>query len=184
MATCDICGKEFKNKSGLSGHKQLAHSLEQSAPALQSTALERSTNRSDGRLEPSDKAVKESDSERSAGASEEEFDQFLEQLFEGQDGLLERSPARVLEEHVHGWTCHQCHTFAEEAYENGRQAGIAEVGDVPGVSEAVTFNREAEERNESHLSIPVKQLEQEFLHVTKTSGRLFTVENSNRSITG
>ena len=38
MATCDICGNEFKNNSGLSGHKQLAHRFESAYPSAPGAA--------------------------------------------------------------------------------------------------------------------------------------------------
>jgi len=52
MENCEICGRDFKNLSGLSGHKQLAHALDSGATEARKTASERQEERLVELLEP------------------------------------------------------------------------------------------------------------------------------------
>ena len=52
MYTCDVCGNEFKNQSGLSGHKRLAHPSDPGAQAVRQSTIQREDDRLLERLEP------------------------------------------------------------------------------------------------------------------------------------
>jgi len=94
MATCAICGNEFKNNSGLSGHKQLAHRSE----SAQASGLERSP-------------------ERFAKPSEQLQERLLEQIQEQLERLealevassvIDKMRAAAIESHKHGMSDPEC----------------------------------------------------------------------------
>ena len=92
MQTCDDCGREFKNRSGLSGHKQLTHRLESGSQSADSSATERFNERLTDRSQRL--------TERSAEALEQLISERLERIEAALDGALERymDPAQYAQE--------------------------------------------------------------------------------------
>jgi len=100
MATCDICGNEFKNNSGLSGHKQLAHRFE----SADGSALERSPERF---VKRSDQRLVQQFEERLLEQIQLQLDR-LEEL-ERASTLIDQVKAAAIEEvHKHGMSDPEC----------------------------------------------------------------------------
>jgi len=134
MFACEMCGREFKNRSGLSGHKRMIHS-ESTRPLgehLGSTS-EYSTQEL-GQHSPSTRLS----TIQALGERLEQQDEVLNTVLERLDEVLSRAP-----QHTHESSCHECHQFAEEVLNHGRGEGRAEgiqechehYQSIPGVSE-------------------------------------------------
>jgi len=124
MATCDICGNEFKNNSGLSGHKQLAHRSESGVPSALDRSPERSPKRSEQLLL-------------------EQIQWQLERLeeLEGASSLIDRMKVLAVEEHKHGMSdpeCPGCILLVSETLRVAEQKGAEEMARryeaIPGVT--------------------------------------------------
>jgi len=126
MATCDICGNEFRNNSGLSGHKQLAHRSE----SAYSSAAERSGERL---------------SKRSEQFQERLLEQIREQLerleeLERASSLIDKVKAAAIENHKHGMSdpeCPGCIDVVRQSLASAEQKGVdktvAYYDNIPGV---------------------------------------------------
>jgi len=155
MATCDICGNEFKNNSGMSGHKQLAHRFE----SADGSALERSPERF---------------TKRSDQLQERLVQQFEERLLEQIQPQLERIERAALlieevkrvaaEDHRHGMSdpeCPGCIEVVTDTLRAAEQKGIdrtvAYYEEIPGVKQLrETWERlqaEAEDTEKDMITI-------------------------------
>jgi len=147
MVSCDLCGKTFKNKSGLTGHKRLKHYL--------GSTNEELTERVTEQL-PQEKSLLErllEPSTEDKHHDQEQPNQLQEQLIEQQTALIEQLQGQLAstEEHEHSAaSCHQCHHFAYNIWEEGRNAGLTEALEIPGVDEAAQFSKEQAQRNNEH----------------------------------
>ena len=149
MATCEICGNEFKNNSGLSGHKQLVHRSESG----ETSALERSPERF---LKPSEQRLLDLFEDRLL----EQIQPQLERL-ERAALLVEQVKAAAVEEHKHGMSdggCPRCievvHETLNTAEQKGMQEGARSMLSIPGVREAIAFSQWANEQNAKGRSNP------------------------------
>jgi len=132
MFACEMCGREFKNRSGLSGHKRMIHYSESTSEYSTQELGQHS---------------------RSARPSTiQALGERLEQQHEVLGRVLERLDETLGSEvnHTHGSSCHECHQFAEQVLEQGRVAGINEIAEIPGVKEAVAFASSTKRWNEEH----------------------------------
>jgi len=128
MFACEMCGREFKNRSGLSGHKRMIHYSESTS-------------------EHSTRALGEHS--RSAQASTvqllqerlEQHDEVLGNVLQRLDQLL---GSEVL--HPQDSSCSGCQEMRQE----GRVAGIEEIAEIPGVKDAVAFASSTERWNEKN----------------------------------
>ena len=145
MATCDICGNEFKNNSGLSGHKQLAHRLE----SADGSALDRSGERF---LKPSEQRLLNLFEDRLL----EQIQPELERL-ERAASVIDQVKAAAIENHKHGMSnpeCHGCIEVVRRSLASAEQKGVdktvAYYDNIPGVKGLrETWEQVKEERENS-----------------------------------
>ena len=145
MPTCEYCEREFKNMSGLSGHKQLAHRLETGSQSADSSATERFNKRLTDRLEQ----------------TLEQLDQVLEQQLElavrvsksDSNPPLAQAEERILA--ALGNLEQQVQSFQQRELPRERQLAISEMLEIPGVRDAVDYNHWALERNKAIPNDPV-----------------------------
>jgi len=131
MFACEMCGREFKNRSGLSGHKRMIHYSESTS-------------------EHSTRALGEHS--RSASASTvqllqerlEHHDEVLGNVLQRLDQLL---GSEVL--HPQDSNCSGCQEMRQEIHQ-ARVAGINEIAEIPGVKDAVAFASSTERWNEEN----------------------------------
>jgi len=131
MFACEMCGREFKNRSGLSGHKRMIHYSESTSEHSTRVLGEHS---------------------RSAPASTvqllqerlEHHDEVLGNVLQRLDQLL---GSEVL--HPQDSSCSGCQQMRQET-QQARVDGINEVVEIPGVKEAVAFAKSTERWNEEH----------------------------------
>jgi len=139
MFDCELCGGQFKNRSGLSGHKRMAHHSESTSETTPQVVQEHS---------------------RSTSASTKEvvrecLEEHLEPIQEALDSLLSGS------EHTHGGDpdCRHCHdalhAIEAKSYEQGFDEGVRRLAATSGVMAAREFNDWAKERNVEHPVDPV-----------------------------
>jgi len=123
MATCEVCGNEFKNNSGLSGHKQLMHRSE----SAETSGLDRSEERL---------------SKRSERLLLEQIHWQLERLeeIEGASTIIDQLKAAAIEEHKHGMSdpqCPGCNTIVRNSLADAEKKGadkiVAYYEAIPGV---------------------------------------------------
>jgi len=142
MLSCDVCGSEFKNQSGLSGHKRLAHPTDPITQAVRQSTIRREDDHLLERLEPLlDRMVQQRVAEHSSSTGQ--GNQEVEYI------------------------CHTCHVLIDEAEnaicercgEEKRKQGVSEANDyfrsIPGVVTALEFHEEQEDRNKRHPAKPV-----------------------------
>jgi len=140
MATCDICGNEFRNNSGLSGHKQLAHRSE----SAYSSALERSPERSTKRSEQLQERLVQEFEERLLEQIQPQLDRIEQAAL-----LIEQVRSSAIEAHKHGMSdphCPGCNEVVRRSLNAAKQEGIDETTKyfegIPGVKQLVeTYER-------------------------------------------
>jgi len=143
MFDCELCGGQFKNRSGLSGHKRMAHNSESTSETTPRVVQEHSRSTS-----PSTKEVVQE-------CLEEYLGEHLEPIREALDHLLSGS------EHTHGGDpdCRHCHdalhAISAKGWEEGFEEGVRRLTATPGVMAAREFNDWAKERNAEHPGDPV-----------------------------
>jgi len=148
MFACEMCGREFKNRSGLSGHKRMIHS----------ESTRQLGEHSGSTSEHSTRALGEHS--RSAPASTV---QLLQERLEQQDevlgNVLQRLDQLLASEvlHPHESGCSGCQEMAQETLAQGRVAGIEEIAEIPGVKDAVAFASSTERWNEEHPDHAIDQ---------------------------
>ena len=133
MATCDICGNEFRNNSGLSGHKQLAHRLESAYPSADGSAL--------SALRSASPSASERFTERSTERSADRWEALLETLnmIHTDIAALAESVEELVKPHgTHGMVDPHC----------------ADCNGVVRESLAVAFKQGADERDRYYESVP------------------------------
>jgi len=143
MFDCEFCGGQFKNRSGLSGHKRMAHNSESTSETTPRVVQEHSRSTS-----PSTKEVVQE-------CLEEYLGEHLEPIREALDHLLSGS------EHTHGGDpdCRHCHdalhAIGAKSWEEGFEEAVRRLTATPGVMAAREFNDWAKERNVEHPVDPV-----------------------------
>lgn len=143
MFDCEFCGGQFKNRSGLSGHKRMAHYSGSTSESATRVVQERSRSTS-----PSTKEVVQE-------CLEEYLGEHLEPIQEALDHLLSGS------EHTHGGDpdCRHCHdalhAIGAKSWEEGFEEAVRRLTATPGVMAAREFNDWAKERNAEHPDDPV-----------------------------
>jgi len=160
MATCDICGNEFRNNSGLSGHKQLAHRLESAYSSASSSALERSTERFAKRSEALEDRLVQQFEERLMDQIQPQLDRI-----ERAASLIEQVKRTVVEEHRHGMSdpeCAGCIELVSETLRDERQKGIDET---VAYYEAIPGVKHLRETYQQLLAAG-KDPEEELIHIT------------------
>jgi len=115
MAFCETCGKEFKTEQGLAGHQQLKHARQRSAERWDEGSVSAGQHSAERSLSAMPTAGERLERIESA------LDQLLGMMVERLDDQL--APAA---EHAHESSCHECHQFALEVYNQGRVDGIKE----------------------------------------------------------
>lgn len=142
MIDCEFCGGQFKNRSGLSGHKRMAHNSESTSETTPRVVQEHSRSTS-----PTTKEVVQE--------CLEELGQHLEPIREALDHLLSGS------EHTHGGDpdCRHCHdalhVISAKGWDEGFEEGVRRLTATPGVMAAREYNDWAKERNAEHPDKPV-----------------------------
>jgi len=100
MNFCEICGREFKNASGLSGHKQLAHRAEPSREPLAQRTQEPLLERVEERLTPMVERI------------DDGLRAIIERIDDGLGTVIERICEQALPAHKPGLcqdpTCQDC----------------------------------------------------------------------------
>ncbi len=127
MATCELCGKEFKNRAGLAGHKQLKHRLEPSPKQLdepqESSLMERLRSAMEQPEKPSESALAER----------------LERVVERLESMVNQ-PAKA--DHTHFGTpkCSDCQHRILQIKEQSKQEGISSIMALGGVPHAREYH--------------------------------------------
>jgi len=125
MYYCEECQRVFKTAQALAGHHQFKHGVGRAAGAAGAVA------------------------QQHAQQHAQQQDELLGTMLERLEELL--APAA---QHTHESSCHECHQFAQQVHEQGRVAGIKEIAEIPGVSEAVEFAKDSERWNAEHPNHP------------------------------
>ena len=127
MATCELCSKEFKNRAGLAGHKQLKHGLEPSPKQLDEPQESNLFERLRSSMEQPEKLSESALAER------------LERVVERLESMVNQ-PAKA--DHTHFGTpiCSDCQHRIFQIKEQGKQEGISSIMALGGVSATREYN--------------------------------------------
>jgi len=140
MHNCEYCDRGFKTIQGLLGHQRMKHSASTAQHSGEyRPSADLSSGEHSGEYRPSaDLNTAQHCAECSCGTGE--YRQYRE----------EQSQEVLIEEHPHSLECSGCQQMAKA----WRVAGIKEIAEIPGVSEAVVFAKESEQWNAEHPDRP------------------------------
>jgi len=128
MVSCEICGKEFKNRAGLAGHQQNKH-----APTAASIAR---CEQHQQQAQAAPLAAGEQQSEVSVAQ-------------------LERIEVALGELLVSGEEFHQLEQQIKDAFTRGAREAVSTMVAIPGVSAAKNFNDWSKQHEVEHPGFPV-----------------------------
>jgi len=140
MFSCEFCGGEFKNRSGLSGHKRMAHYSESASETTTQVVQDHSKGTS-----PTTKEVVEQYLEDYLGERLERQDELLGGVLQRLDEVLSKQSDHdheLLEDnpgddqpvaHIHGDDCPQC---VHEQMKGVQRSAVWHDRNVPGAKEA------------------------------------------------
>ena len=127
MPTCDLCGKEFKNRAGLASHKQLKHRLEPSPKQLDEPQESSLFERLRSAPKQPEKPLESASIER------------LERVLERFESMVNQ-PAKTDHTHFGTTKCSDCQHRILQIQEQSRQEGISSIMALGGVSAAREFH--------------------------------------------
>jgi len=114
MFSCEFCGGEFKNRSGLSGHKRMAHHSESTSETT--TQVVQDYSKSTG---PTTKEVVRQHLEDYLGERLERQDELLAGVLQRLDEVLPKQSDHGHGQHRHDpATCDGCRDFLQEFQDN------------------------------------------------------------------
>jgi len=143
MFDCELCGGQFKNRSGLSGHKRMAHHSESTSESAPRVVQEHSRSTS-----PSTKEVVQECLEEYLG---QHLGEHFEPIQEALDSLISGS------QHTHGGdrNCRSCHDALHGIWDEGFAEAVSRLMAIPGVLAAKEFNEWSNGCNADHPEDPV-----------------------------